>query len=288
MYFIATVAIITHVLAYLLPDLIKLMPIVVNTANNSFYNFLIGGIGANLSVFLIRSSSIFWEPGAFAVYLVIAIMFETFVSRSRTYFKKMIVFITCLVITFSTTGYIALAFLLIIYITNKNNPVKSSSLKIVSVVFLTSLCLILVLGEQTIIYEKLFAKVVNYESTSVTRYASLINGFEIAINNPWYGISPVNMRTFMAAYAQQSMFVFGANPMNVNTLSYQFAAFGIIFGMFFLIGTIKYMNKIGNSKTSRIALLIVLLLLYSGEAFYSFLPFIFVFYGFKSWEGGSQ
>ena len=59
----------------------------------------------------------------------------------------------------------------------------------------------------------------------------------------------------------------------------QFATFGMIFGIIYLVNTVKYFTKQNWNWLCRIGLLVTLMLLYCGETFYSFLPFIFVFYG---------
>ena len=109
-YLIAVVAIITEVVAYSIPSLFNLFPTVVNTANYSFSYFFIGSMRYSfLGSKLIRAGGIFWEPGAFAIYLVIALMFELFfVEKTKT--KRLVVYALTLLLTFSTTGYIAFAF----------------------------------------------------------------------------------------------------------------------------------------------------------------------------------
>lgn len=61
-----------------------------------------------------RNSGPFWEPGAFAVYLMIALLFN-FNDDKKILSSKNLVFIICLVSTFSTAGYIAL-FIFLIYV----------------------------------------------------------------------------------------------------------------------------------------------------------------------------
>ena len=83
----------------------------------------------------------------------------------------------------------------------------------------------------------------------------------------------------MMEYSSKSVFNFGRNPMLTNTLVMQFATFGLIFGALFLIGTSKFfLNEKSKFKLPvRLGLIIMLMLLYTGEVFYSFLPFVFVF-----------
>jgi len=71
--------------------------------------------------------------------------------------------------------------------------------------------------------------------------------------------------------------------MLTNTMVSQFAAFGMIYGALYFIGTLKFfLNEKKKFKLFvRLGLFITLMLLYTGEVFFSFLPIVFVFYGLK-------
>jgi len=279
-YLIAVVAIITEVVAYSIPSLFNLFPTVVNTANYSFSYFFIGSMRYSfLGSKLIRAGGIFWEPGAFAIYLVIALMFELFfVEKTKT--KRLVVYALTLLLTFSTTGYIAFAFLMIVFIFSTNfNKTKNKA-------FLGALfvgLLLILLFENNPIYEMVFAKIKNNNNTSVVRYSSLINGMEIAFDHPLLGVGSNKIREYMIEYSTKSIFNFGRNPMLTNTMVSQFAAFGMIYGALYFIGTLKFfLNEKKKFKLFvRLGLFITLMLLYTGEVFFSFLPIVFVFYGLK-------
>lgn len=284
MFLISIVAIITNIVALVTPNIILSAPKIINTSNNVFSYFAIGGVMVSYIVnnTIVRASSIFWEPGAYAIYLIIAIYFQLFASV-RISIKKTIVYIVCLIITFSTTGYIALGVLLIAFIINNDDSYLSKRIKSASIIFLIFFIAIIFIGQDTYIYQLVFQKIVDRQSTSVTRYASIINGLQIGLDYPLVGISPNNMRAFMADYARKTtLFNFGANPMNTNTVSYQFAAYGVIFGSLFTMGTFKFFTQNISSMITSALLILTILLAYSGEAFYSYLPFTIMFYGFNS------
>ena len=279
-YFIAVIAIITEVVAYTIPSLFNLFPTVTNTANYSFSYFFIGSMRHSfLGEIFIRAGGIFWEPGAFAIYIVIALMFEIFyVEKAET--KKIVVYSIALVLTFSTTGYIAFTFLMLVFIFLKRFK-NTNSKTFLGALFIG--LLFTLLFENNPIYEMVFAKIKNNNNTSVVRYSSLINGMEIAFDHPLLGIGSNNIREYMIEYSTKSIFNFGSNPMLTNTLVMQFATFGLIFGALFLFGTLKFfLNEKSKFRLPvRLGLFIALMLLYTGEVFYSFLPFVFVFYGLK-------
>lgn len=69
-----------------------------------------------------RNCGPFWEPGAYAGFLVIAIIFHYMESKTITD-KKSIVLILALLSTFSTTGLLALMFFLVMFLGPKVAPI---------------------------------------------------------------------------------------------------------------------------------------------------------------------
>ena len=283
-FFVSVVAIITEVFAYTYPTIFTQFPTLVNTADYKFSAFFVGSMRYDfLENTLIRAEGIFWEPGAFSIYLNLAIMYELF-FQVRIRYTRLIVMIISLFLTFSTTGYIGFFVMLVVYIVGAGHPqAKKTPIKrIVLGVIMLALVMGIVGFRDGLIYEIVFDKIKNSESTAITRYSSIVNGLEIAWNNPLWGVGSNKIRESMIYYASRSSF--GENPMLTNTCIMQFATFGMIFGGIYFYYTAKYFFKQGLSLISRIGLLITLLLLYCGETFYSFLPFIFVFYGIDSRE----
>lgn len=286
MYLIAIFSIITSFIANIFPSLLSIFPTVVNTANYHFIYFLIGGSGISRiggDVF-IRSTSIFWEPGAFAIYLIFALYIQLF-SLEKRYIRRIVIYVISLVLTLSTTGYISLITLLMAYLTSQRQDSNlSNRVKLLSIGLLLIFGALILFGENTMLYNNVFEKIIDRQSTSVTRYASIVNGLQIAWDHPFFGISPNNMREYMTYYAQNksTLFNFGANPMNTNTVTYQFAAYGLIFGFLFTFGTYKFSKQYKDSLLTTILVFLTILLAYSGQAFYSFLPFTIMFYGYNN------
>tara|TARA_B100000795_G_C22797461_1_gene440086 strand:+ start:1079 stop:2314 length:1236 start_codon:yes stop_codon:yes gene_type:complete len=79
-----------------------------------------------------RNSGIFWEPGAFGGYLIIALMFNFFIS-TRNKLKYNIVFITAILSTLSSSSYIAA---IIFFSIIKILKYKSIALKIISLILM--------------------------------------------------------------------------------------------------------------------------------------------------------
>jgi len=76
----------------------------------------------------VRNSGMFWEPGAFAGYLVLALLFLLTSDEVAQDRFKPIVLTVALITTQSTTGYVALFLLVAIYL-NRKYPLKGHPLR---------------------------------------------------------------------------------------------------------------------------------------------------------------
>jgi hypothetical protein len=76
----------------------------------------------NSGVGTFRNCGAFWEPGAYAGFVIIAMIFHYLDSRTITD-KKSIVLMLALLSTMSTTGIIALGFFLVLFLGNKVAPI---------------------------------------------------------------------------------------------------------------------------------------------------------------------
>jgi len=88
-----------------------------NSAGVNFVNLYISSVYKDVAE--IRNASIFREPGVFMIYILIAVVFEFFISNKLNVKFLSVLFIT-LFTTFSTAGLIILASLLFGYIFKEN------------------------------------------------------------------------------------------------------------------------------------------------------------------------
>lgn len=65
------------------------------------------------SIFDYRNPGPFWEPGAFGVFIIIALFFNIFFINDKLFSRKNLVFIFTLITTFSTTSYFALVLIIV-------------------------------------------------------------------------------------------------------------------------------------------------------------------------------
>lgn len=283
MVFVSICSIIITIIAYLSPSLIRILPVMTNSAGMKIYTCLFAGIDERmLGQAAIRTNGIFWEPGVFQMYLNLAILFELYCEKAKNT-KRIIVYILALVLTFSTTGYICLFWIVTSYLLFY---VDSGTRKSI-VNFLLLLLLLIIAGVLFILFEDsittgvVFGKLFDptHGSTNV-RLASVITNIEIFVDNPIWGIGMEAIPQEFIYRTLASKLIYGYTSQNTNTLLYQFAAHGILFGSAFTIGTYRFGKKLSDSKIVIFIIFIAIVLLYIGEnLMVSMLPYIIIFYG---------
>ena len=139
MSIIAIYSLFVYLLSNIAPFFIRLFPSTYSRLGYETYN--LGLSFVNLGSDLIRNMGIFWEPGAYQTYLVLAILIELFVySKSRK--NILFIYFISLLTTFSTTGIIAGLTLLLIWVIDNNVTSSFRLPKIAMAVFIMAIAII--------------------------------------------------------------------------------------------------------------------------------------------------
>lgn len=275
-------AILLTALAYIVPSLVKALPSIINTVGVRFYSIGLAGLDErSLSTWNIRTGGIFWEPGVFQMYLNLAILLELFVNRGKNR-KRMMIYIISLILTFSTTGYLALAWIVITYLLFGREDKRSTSK---NVAIFASLILAIGIAYFLVFYTTLgvtvFGKLFDMkDGSTMVRQASVLINLEIIREHPLTGIGMDVMADEFERRSYLSSAIYGWTRQNTNTLLYQFAAHGCFFGIPFTWGTYQFGGKLSNRIFMKLSIFIMILMLYIGENLMtSIFPYILVFYG---------
>lgn len=268
-YVVSLAAILLEVIYYFAPGLLDYLPTITNTAGYHFKSIILSSIEMGQKGFC-RAGGIFWEPGAFGVYLNFAIYFSLF-YRKKLERKKLIVYIIALLITLSTTGYISLLILGILYTILGEGFSNSKINKSVTVFCIMAIGIMVVLNN-TALFDSLFGKIIHKSSTTMVRIASIIGGFQIAFTKPMFGVFASDIRPLMMVFQPSS------GGMLTSTIAYQFAAYGFPFGSLFTLFSIKFFIKNKSKIFLSIGMIVFWFTVFISETFFSFLPFIFVFF----------
>lgn len=278
----SVVAILLTTLAYVAPSIVRALPSVVNTVGVRFYSVGLAGLDErSLSTWNVRTGGIFWEPGVFQMYLNFAILLELFINHSPNK-KRMAIFILADILTFSTTGYLALAWIIVTFALfgRDNNRSTTKNIAIFFGLIVATLAAYFLVFYTTLgsaVFGKLFDM---KDGSTMVRQASILVNFEIIREHPFVGIGMDVMADEFERRSYLSSAIYGWTRQNTNTLLYQFAAHGCLFGIPFTWGTYKFGGKLSNKLFMKISIFVMFLMLYIGENLMtSIFPYIIIFYG---------
>lgn len=269
------------ILNVIAPGILRIFPVVINTSGTAVNHILLGVADVSSGV-LLRSRGIFWEPGTYAIYLLLAIMKELFSNDLNI--KRAIILVTALLLTFSTAGYISCAYLLLVWMISKNvsNRMKTKLfLFLMGALLLTSPFLGPAIEEMFI--NKLAGGILSStHGSTVARLASFVLNTEIAFENPLIGVGLTDINNIFIEKSIEFFGVANRTNANTNTIMFKFAAHGLIYGSLVVIGIWKFFCKMSKtrSKLVKTTLFVFVFILFAGENLQnSILPYVLVFYG---------
>ena len=285
MTFIGICSISLTILTYVSPSLVRQLPSVVNTANVRLYTIIVSGIDErSVGGIAAKCGGIFWEGGVYQMYLNLAICYVLFFwEEGKIRNRTLAVLGLALALTFSTTGYIACLWVLAVYSMLEKNDIRKPSktvmifpLLLLGIFGLYIVIMYTALGD--VVFSKLFDTT---HGSTMVREASVIINWELMKEKPLTGWGMEVIPDEFERRSYLSPLIYGWTRQNTNTLLYQFAAHGAVWGALFTIGTYNYCKLFSKKKTVVLGIFIMILMLYIGENLMtSMLPYILIFYGF--------
>lgn len=264
-YWIALISIPLYFLSITLPSIFT-FSLTPGTSGRSFYNLFFYGymIGSN------RNSGFFWEPGAYATFLNLA-LFLLLNDNSLEIQKKHTKLVVCciaLLTTFSTAGFATFAFVLIVFLMNNDISKKQKIFTTICIVLIIAFSLgyyyddIFITGNGVFGKLKFYKDHMNYyssggttSSTSVRIY-SVLKPIELFLENPVFGVGNSNLQSMTEAYTKGAITCTFVNWFAIN---------GLIYGVLILTGYIKLINNSKKSIIVRILTIIFVLAAISAE-----------------------
>lgn len=258
--------------------LIEKLPVITNASGIRFYSVFFCNIPTTFDGFY-RNWGPYREPGIFQMYVIISLVYGLFKKRDRNWFN-LLVHIVTVVTTFSTTGYIALFFVIIalIFDNNKENLVAKMT------IILSSFCVIFYLAIGTDLlykdgYGSVFGKIFgSYSSLSFNaRLSSVIVNLRIFIMNPLFGKGITFVENNFPIIAQS---ILGYTVVdNTNSICIIMSMFGIVpitlFAASYCFFVKKYFRV--NVITSIFILTAIVCLMIGEKVTYIILFYLFIF-----------
>jgi hypothetical protein len=212
---------------------------------------------------VLRNAGIFWEPGAYAMFLILGLIITFYKYGTLINIHGLIITLV-LVTTQSTAGYLAFVFLLIANLIHE----KKISLAVVSFVLLSSF--IVIFKDSPFINEKITKELTNvdyssnYGDVGVGRLYKATKAFNNIINHPLIGrgfLSSIKNTRDIFERDNYSIFSVAAQ---IGILGFLIYITGFYYGLKYRISILG--NKIGNE--SFLLLLSLFIVMSSSGAFF--------------------
>lgn len=250
--------------------------------NALFYSVQPSGTSLLYGLSLPRNCGYTWEPGAFAVYLCLAILINLFFNKSEGKGNiRFWVLLIALISTQSTTGYIIFLVIIFYYLLNKrlNIVILLFPFAIVATVYIASLPFmskkLFNLIDETKTVDILLENTYGSETSSTPqRFTSFLLTFIDFRNNPILGVGGNKAETYT--------YKLGSNISPISGIGNLLAQFGLYGFIFFIIVSIKassFFSSYYNYTGKPLVFIIVLLISVSYSII--LLPLVMCFWMFQ-------
>jgi len=278
MFFISSYSLIVYIISITIPSFIRLFPPTYYRVGRESYD--LGFTIVNLSLDPMRNMGIFWEPGVFQTFLVLAITINIFIGKEKQKLR-LFIYSLALLTTFSTTGFIS-GFMLIIIYTIKNNMKFNAGLLRVFVSILSIIVGLLISYSflPTVIQHAVLGKFTVYlnsgqseiTSTSV-RMDGIIYPSKAFLNSFFLGVG------YDGLYDSIRL---KGHSMATNTPINWFAAYGLFYGVICLYGVISFAKRLNSNILVYFLITLTILISISSEQYLrNSSIIIFILYGIK-------
>lgn len=274
---ISVASIVAWILIQFGTGLFGIFPQLINSTQRVGWFAVLTTVSEFSDVGMQRTQGIFWEPGAFQCLIIVAMLLEKYQYSPKKVLLRRIIYSITIIITFSTTGYLALILVWMLLF-----PKDSKHFSLIKVAMLLSFFVILFLefGEKMNgqLYYTLVSKingVLNFkESTnySVTaRTGSIIEPIKYFIKSPIFGIGE-------AGYKEVIDKVGMATCTPVNYL----CKYGLIFACICFYGFVRVIRIPGLKYTEFLFIIVTLCVAFISETYFmNPILTIFILYGYN-------
>lgn len=226
--------------------------------NIVIYNF----VSWQQKVVLMRNSGFTWEPGAFQFLLNLSFFYE--IQRSYKLDRRKIVYIIAIITTFSSTGYLILAFNIFVYIFFYRKKIQSSKIACKFILIISLIVVIavyLILTKNSFIFKKL--SLFNNNNSANMRLDDFIRDMKIFYDNILIGIGILKFN-YLGILEKR---------ISTNSHTLILASFGIIG---YLIYNILLYTRLKQKERNYNLVFILIMLAFTNEVIW-LKPFLLLF-----------
>lgn len=251
-----TLIAVASLFVYVFKDILiglNVFPVITGYKGQQFANFFL----ANVRVYPVssfRNWGPFWEPGAYQAYLIVTLLFLMFEDIDIKH-KNLIIIIFVITIgtVMSTTGFLAIPFLLIAFILDRSTSNKFLFLKIAIVIIATGFILWFLSSPY---FNTIFTN--KFElGTDIDRIATVRYGLLLFLKKPIFGYSSA----YTAAFHELAGQAFSIT----NTYIGNLVVYGLVMGVLSIAFIYRFVRSYKKSFMITLLIFLSLIVSFSGE-----------------------
>lgn len=267
-FYISCISIFFYSIGVVFPSFIYELPLIFDDVGTGFrclYIYFYQGV----NIWNFRNTGIFWEPGAFQIFINLALIFEMYYFKS-TNKKRMIIFSLAVISTISTVG-ISILFLVLF---NKLIKMRSNIKYLIMALLIA--CIMLSGAIETLF----LAKIGTNNASGVDRWAGQMADIEVFLQSPLFG---AGYRDYFNDFTKYAYYYGAILPNSSNSFTLLLALNGIIYSSVFVSSVFLFFNQITENKIEKAIIFCSIIAMLSTEGMLIKLLFIcFLFYGLES------
>lgn len=251
-----TLIAIASLIVYVLKDFLiglNIFPIITGYKEQQFVNFFFANVRVN-SASSFRNWGPFWEPGAYQAYAIVSLLFLLF-DNIKFKHKNLMIIIHVITIgtIMSTTGFLAIPFLLIAFILDGSNSKKFLFLKITIIVMVFGFLFWFMSSSY---FDTIFTN--KFEMGSdIDRIVTVQYGIQLFLQKPIFGHS--------SAYTAKFHEIAGQAFAITNTYIANLVVFGLVMGMLSVVLIYRFAKSYRKAGIVTLLIFISLIVSFSGE-----------------------
>lgn len=202
-----------------------------------------------------RNCGIFWEPGLFASYLILALILE--ITKKKINIINISIFLLGLLTAHSSAGYVLLVMVILLFFANKFNSNHNTYCvpQIICAVIITLLALNVEIFIRIFSLEnnEYFTKLLPENLLNSSRFLAISHNLNIFLDNPFFGAGVTNL-------AETSMYV-----ADTSTSTYLLALYGLLGGVYSVLWIIGIFTQVNLNINSKIIISLIFLSILNKE-----------------------
>ena len=216
---------IAALIGYTLLNCTSLLNNLPTTKNVNGVEYGIGLLFNYIKVYPERNCGVFWEPGIFASYLALAIVFESITNSKSISWFRIIVFVVSIITTTSSAGYALLVLavgVILLRQSQLNDYKKILAICIIIIIGVVALNIDSIILNTSLSNNAYLVKLTSERLKQSSRITAIFHNLSIFWKSPLFGAGVSNVLSQMSSWA------------DISTTTYMLSIFGILGSLYTL------------------------------------------------------